>query len=330
MTRLLAQARTPIFFKIRRLLSVTLKCTTAIGCLAIQPFAAAVESNSSSYPVGIETNFSGIMFPEGATWLAYYSHYSAADSKDNSGKNNSSLAHYNFQSDTVALRLSYVWPGVKWLGANIESRFALSVPTVELELDIARPQAFGGPIDKGGTQTGFTDLNIAPVLFGWHGKTVHQTAGIEGYIPSGTYDKDEPVNIGHNFFQAAPFYAVTWFPNEHWEASAKFRYAFNSRNQDTDYQSGNEFTTEFSAGYRVSPAFTLGIQGYVYRQTTDDQLDGESVNGNGNRGSVNALGPYFQYRFSKSFAVITKYQQEFDAKNRGEGSRLWVQMKLPF
>jgi hypothetical protein len=307
---------------------ISIGSALALSCLSLT--AQAIESNSGSYPVGVETNLSGIMFPEGATWLMYYSHYEAHDSKDNAGNNNAALAHYNLQSDTVALRLSYVWPGVKWLGANVESRFALSVPTIELDLDIARPQAFGGPIDKGGTETGLADLNIAPILFGWHGKTLHQTAGIEGYIPSGTYDKNEPVNAGHNFYQAAPFYAVTWFPTDRLEASAKFRYAFNSPNHATDYHSGNEFTTEFSAGYRVVPALSLGVQGYVYRQTTDDRLNGEAVNGDGNRGSVNALGPYFQYRFSKNFAVITKYQYEFDAKNRAEGSRLWVQAKLPF
>jgi hypothetical protein len=307
---------------------ISIGSALALSCLSLT--AQAIESNSGSYPVGVETNLSGIMFPEGATWLMYYSHYEAHDSKDNAGNNNAALAHYNLQSDTVALRLSYVWPGVKWLGANVESRFALSVPTIELDLDIARPQAFGGPIDKGGTETGLADLNIAPILFGWHGKTLHQTAGIEGYIPSGTYDKNEPVNAGHNFYQAAPFYAVTWFPTDRLEASAKFRYAFNSPNHATDYHSGNEFTTEFSAGYRVVPALSLGVQGYVYRQTTDDRLNGEAVNGDDNRGSVNALGPYFQYRFSKNFAVITKYQYEFDAKNRAEGSRLWVQAKLPF
>lgn len=72
------------------------------------------------------------------------------------------------------------------------------------------------------------------------------------------------------------------------------------------------------------------IQGYLYRQTTEDRLDGQDYNGNGNRGSANALGPYFQYRFTPSFSVITKFQQEFGVKNRGEGSRLWVQAKLPF
>lgn len=313
---------------IRRVLFNRIGSALALSCLSLS--AQAVESNSSSYPVGVETNLSGIMFPEGATWLVYYSHYVAADSKDNSGKNNAALAHYNLRSDTVALRLSYVWPGVKWLGANVESRFALSVPTIELDLDIARPEAFGGPIDKGGTLTGLADLSVAPILFGWHNKTLHQTAGIETYIPSGTYDKNEPVNAGHNFYQAAPFYAVTWFPTDRLEASAKFRYAFNSPNHATDYHSGNEFSTEFSAGYRVVPDLTLGLQGYIYRQTTDDRLNDQAVNGDGNRGSVNALGPYIHYRFTKNFAVITKYQQEFDAKNRSEGSRLWVQAKMPF
>lgn len=298
------------------------------GCLALP--AQATESGGNSYPVGVETNMAGIMFPEGATWLMYLSHYDATDNKGNDGHDNTKLSSYHVQTDTVALRLSYVWPGVKWLGANVESRFALSVPTIELNLDIARPESLGGPIDKGGHETGLADFNVAPILLGWHGKTLHQTAGIEGYLPTGTYNKNDNVNAGHNTYQAAPFYALSWFPDDHIETSLKVRYAVNSRNNATDYKSGNEFTTEFSAGYKVLPQMSMGVQGYVYRQTTDDRQDGESVNGDGNRGSVNALGPYIHYRFTKDFSVIAKYQQDFDAKNRSEGSRIWLQTKLPF
>lgn len=102
------------------------------------------------------------------------------------------------------------------------------------------------------------------------------------------------------------------------------------KNQKTDYRSGDELTLEYSAGYRFTEALSAGINGYVYRQTTDDRLQGASVNGNGNRGSVNAVGPYAMYRFSKDFAVVAKLQEEFGAKNKSEGTRLWLQARLPF
>jgi hypothetical protein len=36
------------------------------------------------------------------------------------------------------------------------------------------------------------------------------------------------------------------------------------------------------------------------------------------------------YRFSKDFAVVAKLQEEFGAKNKSEGTRLWLQARLPF
>lgn len=310
--------------------AVHVRVLQAAGLLiCVQGFAHATEGNGNSYPLGVETNMSGLMLPEGLTSLLYYTHYDASHVKGNNGDDNANIARYRIKSDTVSLRLSYVWPGVKWLGANVETRAALAVPTIDLTLDVARPAPLA-PLDKGGTTTDLGDLSFAPILLGWHGKTLHQTAGIETFLPTGAYDKDEPLNTGRNYYQVAPFYAVTWLPAERWEASAKLRYGINSKNDSTDYRSGDELTLEFSGGYRFTERLSAGINGYLYRQVSDDRLDGYSVNGNGNRGSVNALGPYVMYRFSKEFAVVAKWQEEFGAKNKAEGSRMWLQARLPF
>lgn len=310
--------------------AVHVRVMQAAGLLmCLQGTASATEGNGNSYPLGVETNMSGMMLPEGLNTLLYYTHYEATHVKANDGRDNPNIARYRLKSDVVSLRLSYVWPGVKWLGANVETRAALAVPTIDLTLDITRPAPLA-PLDKGGTSTNLGDLSFAPVLLGWHAKTLHQTAGIETFLPTGDYDKDEPVNTGRNYYQFAPFYAVTWLPSEQWEASAKLRYGLNTRNEKTDYRSGDELTLEFSGGYRFSQAFSAGINGYLYRQTTDDRLNGDTVNGNGNRGFVNALGPYVMYRFTKDFAVVAKLQEEFGARNKAEGTRIWLQARLPF
>jgi hypothetical protein len=36
------------------------------------------------------------------------------------------------------------------------------------------------------------------------------------------------------------------------------------------------------------------------------------------------------YIFTPKVALIAKVQFEFDARNRSEGTRVWLQMKLPF
>lgn len=295
----------------------------------IAPLAGASETNGSPYPVGVDTNLSGLMLPEGLNTLLYYSHYSADKITDGNGDERAAVARYKIEADVVAARFSYVWPGVRWLGANVETRLVLVVPTLDLTLDINRP---GGlpPLDRGGSTTNLGDTTFAPVLLGWHSPTLHQIAGVESFLPTGEYDADEPVNAGRNQFQVAPFYGVTWFPNKHWEASAKVRYAFNSTNTDTDYRSGDELTVEFSGGYRLTDRLSMGVNGYWFNQTTDDKLDGQALADGGNRGNVKALGPYVSYRLAPNFALIAKLQKEFDAENRPEGTRFWLQARLPF
>lgn len=291
--------------------------------------AEATENGGNSYAVGVETNFPGQMLPEGLHAFTYYQHYSASHSKDNTGADNTRLAYYKTNVDAVALRLSYVWPGVRLLGANVETRGAISMPTIDLTLGAARPAALG-PLDRSGSQTGIGDLQFSPLLLGWHHGSLHQTAGVEGFAPIGEFNKDARVNIGRNYWQFAPFYAVTWVPEDRWQLSAKARYAFNTKNRATDYKSGNEFTLEYSAGFIVRPGLALGVSGYMYRQTSDDIQGGKPVNGNGNRGRVDAIGPYVSFDVTPKVAIMAKLQVESGARNRPEGTRLWLQTKLPF
>ncbi len=247
---------------------------------------------------------------------------------DNAGNDNAKFAYFKSQSNSVAARLTYVWPGVKWFGASVETRTALPLVSLDVDLGIARPSPLG-PLDKGGSITGIGDLQFAPILLGWHSGSLHQTAGIEGFIPIGDYNVNNNVNIGRHYYQIAPMYAVTWLSNDV-QLSAKFRYAFNGKNSSTNYRSGNEFTLEYSGGYQFTQNLSLGLNGYIYRQTTDDKANGVIVNGDGNRGSVNAIGPYMTYNFTPELKVIAKLQSEFDARNRSRGTRLWIQSKIPF
>jgi hypothetical protein len=199
---------------------------------------------------------------------------------------------------------------------------------VDLSLAIARRPALG-PLDRSGSHAGLADTAFVPLILGWRGQQFHQAAGVDTHLPLGDYDAARRVNTGRNYYQVAPFYAFTWLPGSGWEASGKLRYAFNSRNQATGYRSGDEASFEFSAGKRFSPALAAGLNGYLYRQTTDDVVNGRPANGNGNRGRVQALGPYLQYNWSPTVGLILKVQQEGGARNRPQGTRAWVQMRVP-
>jgi hypothetical protein len=91
--------------------------------------AHATENGGNSYPMGVETNYNGLMLPQGAHWFAYYSHYEAVHFKNNAGVDSPQLARFHLSSNVVAPRLSYVWPGVTFLGADVETRVVQPTPT---------------------------------------------------------------------------------------------------------------------------------------------------------------------------------------------------------
>jgi hypothetical protein len=290
--------------------------------------ALASEGGGNSYPIGVETNYVGMMLAEGLTAFLYYQHYDANELKDNNGNNNSKIAYFRLVADIGAVRLTYVWPGIKLFGANIETRVVQPFASVDLSREINRPGY--APLDSGGNSVGLGDTAFAPIILGWHLGNYHQTIGLDTFLADGSYNSTNTVNIGRNYYQFAPFFAFTWFPIQNGNVSAKFRYAFNTRNNATDYQTGDEATIEFSAGYRPFRKLEFGINGYIYRQTTNDVQQGRAVNGNGNRGKVNALGPYLCYNITPKIPLLIKAEFEFGARNRPQGTRIWAQTMFSF
>lgn len=78
--------------------------------LATHP-AWATEGGGSAYPVGVETNFTGLMLPEGSHFLLYYQHYRADRIYANDGQQNPRISNFSSRADVLALRLSHVWRG---------------------------------------------------------------------------------------------------------------------------------------------------------------------------------------------------------------------------
>ncbi|WP_326540422.1 SphA family protein [Pseudorhodoferax sp.] len=290
--------------------------------------AGATEGGGNSYPMGVETNYTGLMLPDGAHWFSYYQYYSAHRSTDDAGRHNPQLASFDLHSQVLAQRLSYVWPGRRLLGARLETRVVLPLVRLDLDLAVRRPGGLD-PLDRGGEHTGLGDMAFSPLILGWAGPRLHQTVGIDTHLRTGSYDVARRANTGRNTTQLALFHASTWFPAPGWDLHTKLRYAVNTRNSATGYRSGDEATFEFGAGWRATPALQLGVSGYVYRQTSDDEQNGRAVNGNGNRGRVHALGPAISYQLTPNTALIAKLQREFGAHNRPEGQRLWLQVKWP-
>ncbi|MGE5239904.1 MAG: transporter, partial [Chloroflexota bacterium] len=111
------------------------------------------------------------------------------------------------------------------------------------------------------------------------------------------------------------------------EVSGKFMYDFNTENNDTDYQSGQEFHFDYTVGYHIKN-WSLGVGGYYYKQTTNDELNDEKFL-DGFKGQVFAIGPEVKYDY-KNMSFTLKYQKEMAVENKPEGDKFWFKFMYVF
>ncbi len=145
-------------------------------------------------------------------------------------------------------------------------------------------------------------------------------------LPTGSYDKNNPVNVGRNYTTFEPIYAVTYISDCGWDVSGKFLYDFNTENDDTDYKSGQEFHFDYAVGKQVTKSWKVGVGGYYYKQITDDEKDGKKLKNS--KGQVFAIGPQVQYNHGK-LSFIGKYQIETNVKNKPKGNKAWFKLIWP-
>ena len=68
-----------------------------------------------------------------------------------------------------------------------------------------------------------------------------------------------------------------------------------------------------------------GLNGYLYQQVTDDEIDGDAVGGDGRQLRVLAYGPQVVYR-GERWGAVAKWQHEDHTRNKAEGDKYWLQL----
>ena len=296
------------------------------GC-ALALNAQATEGGATNKIPGVDTVLVGVMGPPGSLRNTnFFGYYQASSTLDGSGNPRQGLSNFDLTAWAFTVRLQYVWPEAKFLGADVESRLGLSAyGDVRVHFDVQTPR---GAVQRSGSSSEVAPgAIVAPTLFGWHGETVHQVAGPEIFLSTHAYDPAALANASTGFNSIAPAYWITWLPDPRVELDGSFVYLFNQKNSKTHYTSGNELNVDYGAGYAVSPVWQAGVSGYLYKQTTDDELNGTGVPG-GNRGRALAIGPYVRYHPSRDFGVTLKWQSESGVENRAKGNRFFLQVAI--
>jgi hypothetical protein len=105
------------------------------------------------------------------------------------------------------------------------------------------------------------------------------------FFPTGKYDHEKAFNPGCHLTTFHTYYAITAFPTPDWSASFRFMYFAHTANKQfgserDDLRPGQLFNVNCSTSYELLPGIRLGLMGHVWKQTTDDKLNGRHINGN--------------------------------------------------
>jgi hypothetical protein len=297
-----------------------LTCAAVLGLLV--PSARAKEGGDQ-YPNGAENWFAGSTPAPGFYYINYFGYY-ACQLKNSSGSNvmlngGTPLAEATFD----AFRFVDM-TNIKILGADYGVH--VIVPLVDQSIDL------GGR--NGVTSVGDTIIN--PFILGWHLHDWHVLTGVDIYLPTGSYNKNDPrVSVGANYYAFDPLFAFSYMPKSGWEASAKIMYNMKTTNDATNYHSGQEFHMDYQAGKHFGH-WMFGATGYFLEQTTDDNINGQIVAASegfwsaGRRGQVLAIGPSAGYTNKRNMTFMVDWQHESLVRNRFGGDKIWVKMVIPF
>ncbi len=291
----------------------TFKKSIAAAALIGTALAAnATEGGLSVYPNGTENFMLGALPPPGLYGMVFGNHYEAKRVNDNSG-NDLNIPGFKVQADVVAGRLAWV-PGTKLMGGDLVAH--VIIPVVNLSVTVP-----GASQSKSGVGDITTGLGVGY----HHSPNLHSVAAIDLFLPTGAYNKNDLANIGKNHFAFEPVYAVSYIDPNGFNGDLKFGYIVNSKNDATDFTSGNEFHFDYAAGWGLGNGWTVGVGGYVYQQVTDDAGTGA----NGNHASAMAIGPSVKYDSGKGWFGTLKFENEFNVKNRAQGNSVWLKAVFP-
>ena len=286
-----------------------------IGLLTtLSSLTYAAEGGGTVYPNGADNFTAGAMPPPGTYGMLFAERYSADRVNDADG-NNLNVPGFKVTANAVVPRFIWVTPA-KVLNGDLS--WHVIVPVVNLKVSVA---------GNSQSKTGIGDITTGPGIGYHYSANLHGLLGVDLYVPTGGYNKNDLANIGRNYWAIEPLYILSYIDPNGFNADIKSGYIFNARNKDTEYKSGQEFHFDYAAGWGFGNGWTAGVGGYYYQQVTSDKQSGATVPDN--KGKTFAIGPSVRYDSGKGWFITLKWQKEITSENRAQGNAFWLKAVFP-
>jgi len=178
--------------------------------------------------------------------------------------------------------------------------------------------------------TGLGDIALIPFALYWTRGNYHMSFAEFIVTPTGDYSVSNGINNGLNYWSFDTNFALTYLnPDTGRDVSFNLGHIYNTENDDTDYQSGQELHLDFVFNQFLSETFAIGLQGYYLKQISGDSRSGALL---GDFKAESAgIGPALlwtrQYG-DQSVSFIAKWLHEFHAENRLEGDHFFLSFAL--
>ncbi len=227
--------------------------------------------------------------------------------------------------------LSFLYkPGVELFGAQYAYGATLTVGRADIE---GRAQL--GSVTRGfsDAKNSYGDITLVPGIFYWNNEeNWHFSQSFYIVVPVGDYDDRDIANTSLNYWTFETDFAATYL-NESTGQDYSFvlGYGYNTENNDTDYQSGDEVHLDYTLNQFISESVAVGIHGFLYKQISGDSGDGALL------GSFKAeaagVGPavmWLPQRYEGKAALVAKWIHEYDSENRIDGDHLFLSFMMSF
>jgi hypothetical protein len=287
--------------------------------------ARAAEGGYSNYIPGTYGDF-GMALAPSETWTLRNDSYYYDASTDRSVRSGKLEVGVDLQFLMNFTTLLYK-PGIEVFGAQFAA--GVFVPIVDLDLD-ARLSTGGMTASASDSATGLGDIALIPIALYWNKGNIYTSFTQLIIAPTGDYDVDNLINEGLNYWSFDTNFALTYLnPDTGHDFSFNIGHIYNTENDDTDYQTGQELHLDVVFNQFLTETFAVGLHGFYLKQITGDSGSGTLLGGF--KAEVAGVGPALLWTTKvgdQEVSFIAKWLHEFHAENRLEGDHVFLSFAL--
>jgi hypothetical protein len=218
-------------------------------------------------------------------------------------------------------------PGCQFLGADYGVAIAQPFDYTNLRVNTGL-NAQGNNTWVGGDQWGTFNTLLIPYILSWklpydfRVKTSFSIGFNDATTRPGSVQSGGPyAQSGNGTYMFTPVVGLSWL-HEGWNVSGEFFFTFQTENDGTHYQSGDQFAADYTITYTYQK-WTFGLVAAQENQVENDKISG--ISRNDSKAEAYTMGPTLGYNFGPCSLSFT-YNWTLYANNEVGGD--WFNLRL--